>query len=63
MFGSQFKSRFRLMKPDISRKVDTSLMKQKIYYGKGKRSQMFEEGDLVWVMNIQGKGYQEGTLI
>lgn len=50
MFGRQSKSRFTLMKLDVSKKVDTSQVTQKIYNDEGIRSKVFEEGDL------EGKG-------
>lgn len=62
MFGRRLRSRLDLLKPDVLKKMDVQIGKQKIFHDRKSKFREFEEGDKVWVEKVNRKGYEEGIV-
>nr|XP_022910195.1 uncharacterized protein K02A2.6-like [Onthophagus taurus] len=62
MFGRHLRSRFDLLKPDITKNMEMEQMTQKRNHDRGAIGQNFEKGEAVWVNNPLDKGCKPGVV-
>ena len=63
LLGRRIRTKLDLLKPDINHYMDKALTQQKVYHDTKAKFSSFSVGDLVWVEQPEGKGYERGFVM